>query len=93
MNLTLLISRSEKYYPNNPLTKFKTHLVQPLNFEDEHEVALTELFFPTQWGCSPSEECIMIVALCSAYSEEQARLLQEWKRGCNDDMRVLHPVK
>lgn len=83
MNLTLPSNSSEKYYPNNTLTEYRTHLVQPLNFEDSHEVALTEIAVPTQWSCLPENEYFMIVALRSVYSLLEVDLFQEWKKKKN----------
>lgn len=78
MILTLPSSSSEKYYPNNTLTEFRTHLVEPLNFEIPHEVALSEITFPTQWECLPKHQQIVIVALRSEYSLTEVTMQQAW---------------
>ena len=91
MILTLPSNSSEAYYPNNMLTEFRTHLVQPLNFEISHEVALMEITLPTQWECLPKKQQIVIVALRSIYSLAEIEAQKNWLENNQKDL-IPEPV-
>ena len=47
--LTLPANSSKKFYPDNTMTKFKTHLHSAISLTGEWEVGLSEIVFPRNW--------------------------------------------
>lgn len=77
MNLTLPSNSSEKYYPDNTLASYRTHLVTPIQVETPYEVALVEITVPTEWSCLMPDDHIVLIALRSVYALAEATLQEE----------------
>ena len=59
------------YYPDNTLTAFRTHLIQPVRVQTGHEVALSEISVPTQWSCTLKTDIMMLCVLRDEKSESE----------------------